>query len=87
MCIAIVSPAGVKCPTLDTLKTCFLNNDDGAGWAYPLPNGRGVKIMKGFMTWKDFQTHGQSLVSIMIPKLSLCSFILELVQARVLYLL
>lgn len=54
MCIAIVSPAGVKCPTLDTLKTCFLNNDDGAGWAYPLPNGRGVKIMKGFMTWKDF---------------------------------
>lgn len=56
MCIAIVSPAGCKAPTLDTLKTCFLNNSDGAGWAYPLSNNRGVKIMKGFMTWKDFES-------------------------------
>lgn len=55
MCIAIVSPAGVKAPTLETLKTCFLNNEDGAGWAYPLSDNRGVKIMKGFMTWNDFE--------------------------------
>lgn len=52
MCIAICKPIGAKCPTMETLKTCYTNNDDGAGYAYAL-DGR-VYIKKGFMTWQAF---------------------------------
>lgn len=55
MCIAIASPAGVNPPDLNTLHICWENNQDGAGFAYPLPNNQGVKIMKGFMSWNDFK--------------------------------
>lgn len=54
MCIAVVSPAGVKCPTLETLKNCWDNNRDGAGFAYPVRGG--VKIQKGYMTWDAFKS-------------------------------
>ena len=53
MCIAVVSPAGVKCPTLETLKNCWDNNRDGAGFAFPVRGG--VKIQKGYMTWDAFK--------------------------------
>ena len=53
MCIAVASPAGVKSPTLDTLKNCWDNNRDGAGFAFPLFGQ--VKIQKGYMTWDAFK--------------------------------
>lgn len=52
MCIAICKPIGAKCPTMETLRTCYTNNDDGAGYAYAL-DGK-VHIKKGFMTWQAF---------------------------------
>lgn len=59
MCIAIFSPAGTKFPSIDILHTCWTNNDDGAGFAFPVNNG--VKIMKGFMTWHDFEATFQKV--------------------------
>ena len=53
MCIAITKQIGCDCPSMDTLKTCWENNSDGAGFAFNL-NGR-VFIKKGFMKWLDFK--------------------------------
>lgn len=53
MCIAITKQIGCDCPNMDTLKTCWDNNPDGAGFAFNL-NGR-VFIKKGFMTWTAFK--------------------------------
>ena len=61
MCIAIASPAGVTPPSLETLHTCWTNNSDGAGFAFPV--GTGVKIMKGFMSWNDFKDAWTDFVS------------------------
>ena len=33
MCIAILSENGVELPNKETLKLCFTNNPDGAGYA------------------------------------------------------
>lgn len=52
MCILIVKPKGVLTPNEETLKTCFENNPDGAGFSYN-KNGK-VIIRKGFMTIEDF---------------------------------
>lgn len=51
MCIAIAKPKGVKIPKR-VLKACFLNNPDGAGFAYP-ENGK-VKIIKGLFSFRSF---------------------------------
>ena len=48
MCIAIASPKNNPIPTYDILKTCFRNNDDGAGFAFNTDDNQ-VKIVKGFM--------------------------------------
>lgn len=53
MCIAIAVPAGTACPSLETLHSCWINNDDGAGMAWNY-NGK-VIIKKGFMTWESFK--------------------------------
>lgn len=52
MCIAICKPAGAKFPSDEILHCCWNNNDDGAGFAYPIRNG--VLIQKGFMNWEDY---------------------------------
>ena len=52
MCIIAIKPAGKKMQW-DVLKTCFENNPDGAGFAYP--KGESVYISKGFMDFKSFR--------------------------------
>jgi len=52
MCIAVFSPIGSKCPDMETLRNCFENNPDGAGYAF---NNEGmVVIKKGFLDWNSF---------------------------------
>lgn len=51
MCIAIACPPNIR-PTKKTLRQCFDNNPDGAGFAFPGKNK--VKIRKGFFTWRSF---------------------------------
>ena len=52
MCIAVAKPMGVKMPDKETLKRCWDNNPDGAGYAF---NANGVVcIHKGFMTFDAF---------------------------------
>ena len=55
MCIAITSPIGVSIPTDDILKTCFRNNNDGAGFCFNTDNNQ-VQIVKGFMDFDSFIT-------------------------------
>ncbi|WP_288169383.1 hypothetical protein [uncultured Slackia sp.] len=52
MRIIVAKPAGVQCPSLETLETCFNSNPDGAGlmWA----DGDQVRIIKGFMEFDEF---------------------------------
>lgn len=52
MCIAIYKPQNVKMPSKETLKICFNNNPDGAGYML-LKNGK-IYGKKGFMTFKSF---------------------------------
>lgn len=52
MCIIIVKNKGVQAPYKSTLKTCYTNNPDGAGYAYVKDDV--VFIKKGFMTFADF---------------------------------
>jgi hypothetical protein len=51
MCIAIVKPCGVAIPR-DRLKTCFINNPDGAGFA--IARDGKVTIHKGYTTFEAF---------------------------------
>lgn len=53
MCIAIYSPKGNQVPCEEYLKSSFVHNDDGAGFAFNTDN-RDVQIVKGLMTWDDF---------------------------------
>ena len=53
MCIIVIKPAGIKLPATETLKNCWYNNNDGAGFMYA--TGGTVHIEKGFMTLKDFK--------------------------------
>lgn len=50
MCIIVIKKAGIKIP--DTLKTCWDNNPEGAGFMYA--DGKKVNIQKGFMKYKQF---------------------------------
>jgi len=54
MCIAIYSTIGNPVPDDKTLKNCFYNNNDGAGFAFNFNNR--VEIRKGFMTFEEFIT-------------------------------
>lgn len=53
MCVAIYSPKGTQVPCDDYLKTAFIHNPDGAGFAFNTDN-RDVQIVKGLMKWDDF---------------------------------
>ena len=55
MCIAIYKPAE-KSITKDTLKTCFVNNPDGAGFSYVNTDYMGISRMKikKYMKFDDF---------------------------------
>lgn len=56
MCIAIVSDHGVPLPDRATLKRCWIDNPDGAGYAYLCEHKGEHKwaVRKGLMTWTDF---------------------------------
>lgn len=53
MCIIVAKPKNVTMPSMETLRNCFDNNHDGAG--YMRANGETVTIKKGFMTWGEFE--------------------------------
>lgn len=59
MCIIVAKEKGVKLPSKSVLKTCFDNNDDGAGIMYVQDNK--VVIDKGYMNFKDFYKRIQKL--------------------------
>ena len=52
MCIAIGKMKGVEVPSKEILRTCFENNDDGAGFAFAYDNI--VHIKKGYMDFESF---------------------------------
>ena len=52
MCIIVVKQGGYNIPSKDTLKTCFNNNSDGAGFMYT-KNDK-VIIDKGYLTFNKF---------------------------------
>lgn len=52
MCIIVAKNAGIEMPSDSTLRTCFNNNPDGAG--FMIATGKAVMIRKGFMTYQDF---------------------------------
>ena len=52
MCIIVYKPYQKKMPEYKTLKHCWDNNDDGAGYMYP--DGKQVIIKKGFMDFEKF---------------------------------
>ena len=51
MCIIIYKPQGIKLFD-DTLKNCFENNEDGAGFAYV--ENEQIHLQKGFFTLAEF---------------------------------
>lgn len=53
MCIILYKPSGVNLPESEILKTCFINNPDGAGFMYAT-KGK-VHIRKGFMDYSSFE--------------------------------
>lgn len=55
MCIIIAKDKEGKLPSMDTLRTCFTHNSDGAGIMY-VDKGQ-VVIDKGFMTFNDLEKH------------------------------
>ncbi len=52
MCIIVYKPMEKEMPSKNILKTCWENNDDGAG--YMFPDGNKVTIKKGFMKFDSF---------------------------------
>lgn len=54
MCIIAFIPAASPRPSTETLRTCWTNNPDGAGFMYP-HNGQ-LHVVKGLMTFDDFIT-------------------------------
>ena len=52
MCIIVYKPQNTKFPSENTLRECFQNNDDGAGFMFSSNNV--VHIKKGFMTFEKF---------------------------------
>lgn len=56
MCVAIYKPAGVKTPSLKTLKKCWDSNPDGAGFSMRIDDKKYTShIKKGFMKWAAFK--------------------------------
>lgn len=59
MCIIVAKEKKVGLPTIETLKTCFEHNNDGAGFMY-VNNGK-VVIDKGYMSFDSFKRHYEKL--------------------------
>lgn len=53
MCVIVYKPAGCQMPDMQTLKSCWDTNPDGAG--FMRPDGDAVLIRKGFMEWDVFE--------------------------------
>lgn len=56
MCIIVYKPSTAKLPSKNTLRKCWINNPDGAGYMYPDIEKGKVVIKKGFMTMNDFMS-------------------------------
>ncbi len=54
MCIIIHKETGVKAPNKSTLKTCWENNPDGAGYAFLREGESKAMARKGFMEFDSF---------------------------------
>lgn len=52
MCIAVYKPMGVNFPSKRTIRACFNNNPDGAG--FMVATGETVEISKGYMGFTEF---------------------------------
>ena len=55
MCIAIYKPKNINMPSIETLKTCFENNSDGAGIAIYNQSIKKWFVIKGLMKFKSFK--------------------------------
>lgn len=61
MCVAIYKPSGIAAPSIETLKSCWDANPDGAGLAWRTADDKHpLHIEKGFMTWKEFESYWNS---------------------------
>jgi predicted glutamine amidotransferase len=61
MCVAIYKPSGIAAPSIETLKSCWDANPDGAGLAWRTPDDKHpLHIEKGFMSWKEFESYWKS---------------------------
>ena len=72
MCIILHKPINIQLPDIQTLKTCFQNNQDGAGFMYQHDNS--VHIQKGFMTFNSLITaldHLQKNINIINTNLTI----------------
>lgn len=54
MCIIIVKNKNINVPSEEILRTCYLNNPDGVGFA--LQHENKVIIEKGYMSYDEFMT-------------------------------
>jgi hypothetical protein len=54
MCIGIFKPEGQQLPSKETLRTCFANNNDGAGFAIYNKQSKKWQVQKGFTKFKPF---------------------------------
>ena len=72
--MCIIAIAKDRMLTEDEIKKCFQNNSDGAGLAFPTPDGK-VHIEKGFMTVEDLIDY--YLYSGEIPELEVASHVLH----------
>jgi hypothetical protein len=52
MCIICHKPEGVSLPSKETLRTCFINNPDGAGFMLRDPDTGLISGNKGYMRFK-----------------------------------
>lgn len=55
MCIIVAKPQGVELPDETTLRTCFTNNPDGAGYLILKKDEDKIRINKGFMKFKKLK--------------------------------
>ncbi len=53
MCIAVYKPKEAVL-TKRTLKNCFDNNPDGAGFAYPNDEGTKIEVRRGYFGFRKF---------------------------------
>jgi len=58
MCVIVAKEKGVKPPSLETLRKCFIKNNDGAGFMYVGDDNK-VHIRKGLMTIPNFMSAWQ----------------------------